>query len=70
MPGLESHARAGAGAVFTLEDTDALGRWLGSEARTRLERQEYPLLFWRDFGRYLLLLAVPPLLLLFRREAT
>lgn len=68
-PDMATHASAGGGAVFTLEQTDDLGRWLARDARMRLERTEYPVLFWRDLGRYLLFLALVPLLLLFRREA-
>lgn len=63
-----THAAIGGGEVFTLDQTDDLGRWLSEDARTRLERQDYPLLFWQDFGRYLLLLALIPILLMFRRE--
>ncbi len=68
-PDLQSHAAAGQGRAFTLADTEELGHWLDEDARARLERQDYPLLFWHDWGRYLLLLALIPLLLLFRREA-
>ncbi|MCV3274056.1 VWA domain-containing protein [Roseobacter sinensis] len=63
----ETHAAAGQGRVFTLDETDALADWVSAKARTRLERQDYPLLFWQDLGRYLLLLALIPMLLLFRK---
>ncbi|WP_300035498.1 VWA domain-containing protein [uncultured Roseobacter sp.] len=63
-----THASAGGGRVFTLEQTDALADWMQQDARTRLEAQDYPLLFWKDMGRYILLLALLPLLLLFRRR--
>lgn len=63
------HAEAGAGRVFTLEETEALGDWLSDDARRRLERRSFPLLIWADFGRYVLILALLPLLLLFRRAA-
>ena len=66
-PAFDTHAAAGGGRVFTLDQTDALAAWLRQSARTRLEAQDYPLLFWKDMGRYLLLLALVPLLLLFRR---
>ncbi len=66
---METHASVGSGAVFTLDQTDALQQWLASDARIRLEQAEYPVLFWRDMGRYLLVLALFPLLLLFRRNA-
>lgn len=65
----ETHAKAGAGRVFTLDQTDAFGDWMQTAARTRLEAQDYPLLFWKDMGRYLLALALLPLLLLFRRQS-
>lgn len=66
----ETHAAVGQGRVFTLDQTDALAHWLSQTARTRLEAQDYPLLFWKDMGRYLLILALVPLVLLFRRQAT
>ncbi|MEM7042777.1 MAG: vWA domain-containing protein [Pseudomonadota bacterium] len=68
-PQLISHATIGGGLVFTTDQTDALTAWLRDDARTRLERQDYPLLFWRDYGRFLLVLALIPLLMLFRRQA-
>lgn len=68
-PAFATHAAAGQGAVFTLEETDAFSDWMREEARTRLEAQDYPLLFWKDMGRYLLALALLPLLLLFRKGA-
>ncbi|WP_341232957.1 VWA domain-containing protein [uncultured Sulfitobacter sp.] len=66
--GVDTHVAAGAGRVFTLAQSDAFAAWIGETARTRLEAQDYPLLFWKDIGRYLLLLALFPLLLLFRRQ--
>ena len=66
----ETLSRIGNGRTFTLDQTDAFARFLSEDARTRLEAQDFPLLFQRDFGRYLLLLALLPLLLLFRRRAT
>lgn len=68
-PAFATHASAGGGAVFTLDQTEAFSDWLGEDARTRLEAQDFPLLFWKDMGRYLLLLALVPVLLLFRRSA-
>lgn len=65
---VQSHAKAGQGRAFGLDETEALGAWLAEDARTRLERQDYPLLFWKDMGRYFLVLALFPLLILFRRE--
>ena len=69
VPDLASHAAIGGGRVFTLDQTDALTSWLRDDARTRLERQAYPLLFWKDYGRFFLILALIPVLMLFRREA-
>ncbi len=66
--GFETHAAAGQGRVFTLDQTEDLATWLSSAARTQLEQQDYPLLFWQDVGRYLLLLALVPMLFLFRKE--
>lgn len=68
-PEFATHAAAGQGRVFTLDQTDALAGWLSEDARTRLEAQDYPLLFWMDLGRYVLVLALVPLLSLFRRAA-
>jgi Ca-activated chloride channel family protein len=67
---MDTHARIGGGAVLTLDHSNDLHALLSEDARTRLERQDYPLLFWHDYGRYLLLLALIPMLLLFRRETT
>lgn len=67
-PALETHAAVGGGQVFTLDQTDDLSDWLAEDSRTRLEQQDYPLLFWKDFGRYLLCLALIPMLFLFRRQ--
>ncbi len=66
-PEMLVHSAAGNGQVFTLADTLLFEAWLQEDARTRLERQDYPLLFWKDYGRYLMFLAIPPFLLMFRR---
>lgn len=68
-PQMATHAEVGGGRVFTLDDTDAMGDWLQQDARTRLMRQDYPLLFWKDYGRVLLVLALVPMLFLFRRPS-
>lgn len=65
---MQTHAGVGGGAVFTLDQTDDLALWLADDAATRLERADYPVLFWHDLGRYLLFLALFPLLVLFWRE--
>ncbi|WP_210877194.1 VWA domain-containing protein [Roseovarius autotrophicus] len=61
---------AGGGRVFAPQEAGALAAWLSDGARPRLERQGYRLLFWHDLGRYLLALALVPLLVLFRRAGT
>ena len=66
-PLAQSHAATGNGRVFGLTEVDALADWLLHDTRTRLEQQDYPLLIWRDHGRWLLALALLPILLLFRR---
>ena len=65
---MQTHASVGGGAVFTLDQTDDLALWLDDDAATRLERADYPVLFWHDLGRYLLFFALLPLLILFWRE--
>lgn len=66
---LETLVTIGGGRIFGTRDVEAFGAYLKEDARTRLQQQEYPLLFWRDLGRYLLFLAMLPLVFLFRREA-
>jgi Ca-activated chloride channel family protein len=61
---------AGGGRVFAPQAAGALADWLSEGARPRLERQGYRLLFWHDLGRYLLALALLPLLVLMRRAGT
>lgn len=65
----ETHSASGSGRSFTLDQTDDLARWMRADARTRLEQQDYPLLYWRDLGRFVLALSLVPLLVLFRRPA-
>ncbi|WP_170335208.1 vWA domain-containing protein [Ruegeria arenilitoris] len=65
---MQTHARVGGGAVFTLDQTDELGQWLAQDTAARLEKADYPVLFWHDLGRYILVLALFPMLLLFWRE--
>ncbi len=67
-PQLRTHAETGGGRLFGINDAEALAAWLDDDAAQRLERQEYPLIFWSDMGRYLLFLAVLPMLLMFRRQ--
>ncbi|QFT81714.1 hypothetical protein FIU89_13905 [Roseovarius sp. THAF27] len=67
-PAFGTHAQAGGGQVFGVDDGEALADMLGQDMAARLERQDYPLIFWSDMGRYLLLLAAVPMLLMFRRQ--
>lgn len=68
-PLMAAHAALAGGQVFTLDQTDAFSAYLAEDARTRLEQQDFPLLFWRDLGRYLLALSLLPMLFFFRRHA-
>ena len=68
-PAMATHAGWADGQVFTLDQTDAFSDYLAEDARTRLEQQDLPLLFWHDLGRYLLALALLPMLFFFRRAA-
>lgn len=69
-PPMQVHATLADGRVFTLDQTDQFSAFLSEDARTRLEQQDFPLLFWRDMGRWLLVLALLPLIFFFRRQAT
>lgn len=66
-PAVESLAQIGGGRVFGANEAEAFGDWLEAGNRTRLEQQAFPLLYWRDLGRYLVVLVMVPLLGLFRR---
>ncbi|QDC09875.1 VWA domain-containing protein [Oceanicola sp. D3] len=61
-------ARAGGGKLFSPLEGPALAAFLAEGGRARLERAEYPLLFLADHGRLVLLFALIPLLLAFRRR--
>ena len=66
---VDTLAATGGGQVFDLSQIDELAQFLGRSGRERLEQQEYKLLFRADLGRFLLILALVPALLLFRRRA-
>lgn len=71
LPGraaLESLAQIGGGVVYGTDNLAALMRALSPQGAARVERQDLRLLLVVDYGRYLLLLALLPALLLFRRE--
>ncbi|MGB5556976.1 MAG: VWA domain-containing protein [Paracoccaceae bacterium] len=65
----ESLAEIGGGRLFELSEATELAEELGRGQDKRLERQTYRLLFWTDYGRYLLLLVLIPVAALFRRES-
>lgn len=63
----ETLAAAGGGQAFSTDQSGALASFLRDAARDRLEKQDYPLLFRSDMGRFLLVFAMLPVLLLFGR---
>lgn len=67
-PEIETLAATGGGQVFDLDQTDDLAGFVRISGRERLEKQDYPLLFRADYGRYLLILALFVVLALFRRR--
>ena len=68
-PAAAALAEVGGGEVFAVGDAEGLVGFLDEAARQRLEEQDWPLLFRADLGRWLLLVALAPALLLFRRVA-
>ena len=63
-------AGAAGGAVFAADAPRALSEWLRDARSGALVRQDYPLLFRTDLGRWLIALALLPLLMAFpRRQA-
>lgn len=67
-PQAETLAATGGGQVFPTARSAALAAFLQDSARDRLEKQDFPLLFWSDMGRFLLVFAMVPVLLLFPRN--
>lgn len=61
-------AEQGGGHVYDVDDFDRLGDALSETVEKRLVGQDFQLLFWSDYGRYLLLLALLPAAALFRRD--
>lgn len=59
-------AKAGGGAFAELTDPFPVADTLRDRVVTRLAETDYALIQWRDYGRYLLLLALVPLLMFFR----
>lgn len=70
-PGPEAAAlaAAGGGVVFPAGDALALADWIAEESRAKIVRQDHPLLYWSDLGRWVAALALLPLFLAFRRMA-
>ena len=70
-PGPEAAAlaAAGGGRVFPADDALALAGWIAGASRAEIVRQDYPLLYWSDLGRWVAALALLPLFLAFRRPA-
>ncbi|SMX44917.1 VWA domain-containing protein [Actibacterium lipolyticum] len=65
---VQSLVNIGGGLLFQLNEATALMDELSRSDDKRLERQDFRLLFWTDYGRYLLLFALIPIAALFRRE--
>ncbi|MEQ5871002.1 VWA domain-containing protein [Sagittula sp. NFXS13] len=66
---LSTVAQAGGGRSFLPTEGAPLARWLSTDGRAELLAQDYPLLYWRDMGPWILAIALLPLLTLFRRRA-
>ena len=63
-------AALGRGGVHGPGGVDALAAFLVEEGRARLRRQDWPLAFRADLGRWLFLAALAPAILMLRRGAT
>ena len=61
--------RLGGGLSGDVRDPLAVAEAVGTRAATRLAQSGYEVLFWTDYGRFLLILALFPALALFRRRA-
>lgn len=66
---VQTLANVGGGEVFALDESEAFSKHLSKSIAERLERQDYMIMFQRDFGRYVLFLAALPMLFLFRRRS-
>lgn len=66
---VEALTKIGGGIVFELDLSVAFAEHLGRSVAERLERQDYLIMFQSDYGRYLLILAMFPILALFRQRA-
>lgn len=66
---MEALAAVGDGAVFSLGEAETLADQLAVSGLNRMEQQDLLLLYWADYGRWLLVLALIPALLLTRKGA-
>ncbi|MEJ1162012.1 VWA domain-containing protein [Prosthecomicrobium sp. N25] len=66
---LEALARAGGGASGDIADPRPVADAVGGRRASRLAETGFAVLIWRDYGRLLLVLALVPALMLFRRRA-
>lgn len=62
-------AKAGKGIFATVADPFPIADALTARVASALAQTDYALILMRDYGRYLLLLALLPLMLMFRRAA-
>ena len=67
-PAVATLAATGAGRTFAPGDAEGIAAFLTEDARTRLERQDWAMAFRADLGRWLLVPALLPALLLLRRR--
>ncbi len=66
---LTALAEIGGGIAVQARNPVPVASLIGSGLATRLESTDFAVLIWRDYGRFLLLLALFPVLLMFRRVA-
>jgi Ca-activated chloride channel family protein len=66
---VEALARAGGGEIADVLDPGVIAELIAQDWSSRLGTGDFAALIWRDYGRFLLLLALIPALALFRRGA-
>ena len=67
--GLSTLARIASGRVYSPTEIDALAQVLAKTGRERMAVNDQARLFWKDYGRFLLILALFPVAQLCRRGA-
>ena len=67
--GLSTLARIASGRVYSPTEIDALAQELAKTGRERMAVNDQARLFWKDYGRFLLILALFPVAQLCRRGA-